>query len=217
MVGTIELRSCFYVFALMLALFVAGFSAVAEACQVTALSSRHNTPINVNRPNNRLFNEVVLHYTNIERCRRGKAPFRSDAKLAGMASGHSKGMGQTGVFSHRVPKRGYETMRDRLDKARVRWRTVAENIAKNYVYAINRRPIMAKVNGPCQFRYTNGQPVPKHTYASLGKAAVAQWMGSSGHRKNILNGRFNRMGAGMFVNPRTSTCGDVFLTQNFAD
>ncbi len=205
------------IFFLVLAAAVGGAGSAA-ACTAPQLTTAHKAAINVSRPNQTLFNEAVLHFINIERCRNGRAPFQSDSRLVSMAAGHSEGMARTRVFSHRIPKAGYETMNKRLAAARIKWRAVAENIAKNYVYAINNRMISAKTGGRCVFYYAgSGDQVPRHSYASLAQAAVAQWMNSPAHRRNILDRRFSRIGSGMGVDTRTSTCGDVYLTQDFAN
>ena len=46
----------------------------------------------------------------------------------------------------------------------------------------------------------------------LGADAVKHWMGSPGHRANILNGSFNRIGIGSYQHR-----GRVYLTQNFGN
>lgn len=190
----------------------------AEACTVKALNSRHNQVINTQRPNNRLFNEAVLHFVNRERCRSNRSPMRTDSKLVTMAAGHSEGMARVRRMAHQIPRAGYETMAKRLQRARVDFNAAAENIARNYVYALSNRPISTRTAGRCQFFYAgSNQPVPKHSYASLANEVVTQWMRSSGHRRNILDRRFSRMGAAFGVNNAGSACGDVFLTQNFAN
>ncbi len=190
---------------------------IALACSAGSLSAKAGKPINTERPDNATFNQAVLHYLNKERCRAGRSALRSDRGLISMAAGHSTGMAKTGVFGHKIPYSGRETMSKRLKRSKVKWKKAAENIAKNYVYALNGRPIQAKVSSQCSFKYTNGQPVPKHSYASLAKEAVGQWMGSSGHRRNILDRKFNRVGTAFAVDRRGPLCGNVFLTQNFAN
>ena len=202
--------------AFALVLGVAG--AEAATCKVPSLGKRHTQPINVKSPDQSAFHEAVLHYVNLERCRNGRVPFASDGRLAKMAAGHSDGMARTRTFSHKVPRSGYTTMKERLSRAGVKWRAAAENIAKNFVYSINGKPISTKTGGKCVFYYAgSGKQVPKHSYASLAQAAVAQWMNSPGHRKNIMDRRFNRTGAGLAVDTKSATCGEVYLTQNFAN
>ncbi len=190
----------------------------AGACTISALSSRHNQPINTQRPDQRIFNEAVLHFVNRERCRNNRAPLRTESKLVSMAAGHSAGMARVRTMAHQIPRAGYETMSKRLQRARVDFKAAAENIARNYVYALSNRPISTRTAGRCQFFYAgSNQPVPKHSYASLAQEVVGQWMRSSGHRRNILDRRFSRMGAAFGVNSGGSACGEVFLTQNFTN
>jgi uncharacterized protein YkwD len=203
---------------LLLAAISLAVPSFASACTVPALTARHQQPINISRPDNRLFNEAVLHYINLERCKNGRQPFKSDSRLVGMAAGHSNGMARTRTFAHRIPRAGYETMVKRLDRAGVNFKAAAENIARDYVYVIASRPISTKTAGRCQFFYSgSGEPVPKHSYQSLARDAVNLWMGSAGHRRNILDRRFTRTGAAFGVNPNGSACGEVYLTQNFAN
>ena len=206
------------VFGLVLACLIFSMPSTGYACSVNALSNRHKQAINTSRPNNKLFNEAVLHYINLERCRNNRAPFKTDSRLVSMAAGHSNGMARVRTMAHRIPRSGYETMAKRLKRAGLRFNAAAENIARNYVYALSGRPIAAKSAGQCQFYYSsNGKQVPKHSYESLAREVVTQWMSSAGHRRNIMDRRFSRTGAAFGVNPNGSACGEVYLTQNFAN
>ena len=178
------------VIGLVLASLVFSVPSTGFACSVNALSNRHKQAINTSRPNNKVFNEAVLHYINIERCRNNRTPLKSDSRLISMAAGHSKGMASFGTMAHKIPRSGYETMAKRLKRSGLRFNAAAENIARNYVYALSGRPIAAQSAGPCQFFYSsNGQQVPKHSYQSLAREVVSRWMKSSGHRKNIMDRR----------------------------
>lgn len=203
---------------LVLASIIFSMPTQGYACSINALSNRHKQPISTSRPNNRLFNEAVLHYINRERCRNNRVPFKSDSRLVTMAAGHSSGMARTSTFSHHIARSGYETMARRLKRSGLRFNAAAENIARNYVYVLSGRPISAKSAGPCKFYYSgSGQQVPKHSYQSLAREVVSQWMNSSGHRRNIMDRRFSRTGAAFGVDPSGRVCGEVYLTQNFAN
>ena len=56
-----------------------------------------------------------------------------------------------------------------------------------------------------------------HTYASLAQEVVARWLASPKHRASLLSPSFQRLGAGMGVDPKGPACGDFYLVQNFAD
>lgn len=109
-------------------------------------------------------------------------------------------------------------MAERLSKAGVRFRTAGENIAQRKLYQLTGRAILIKAATSCNMRYADTrQPVPRHTYRSLAKSAVTAWMNSAGHRHNILNRSFGRVGTGLGINQAGAACGTVYLTQNFAD
>ena len=107
-------------------------------------------------------------------------------------------------------------MAQRLKNAGVRAATAGENIAMDKLFALIGRPISAKSSGKCQFFYVGGDPVPMHSYNSLAKQVVARFMASSKHRANILNARFVRGATGMGIDQGSATCGDIYITQDFA-
>ena len=73
---------------------------------------------------------------------------------------------------------------------------------------------MLSTSQQCRFASQSGDPLPAHSYASLARHAVGLWMGSSGHRKNILNPQVTRVStAAAFGNGQY--CGQFWLTQNF--
>ncbi len=99
----------------------------------------------------------------------------------------------------------------------IKARQAAENIAMDKVYRLLGRPIAMGYQG-CNFTYGDTKtPVPIHTYASLAKQVVDRWYKSPGHKKNLLNPKFRRLGSGVGIDPNGPACGDFYLTQNFAD
>ena len=54
-----------------------------------------------------------------------------------------------------------------------------------------------------------------HSYASLARRAVAVWMASPGHRRNILDPALRRVAGAAAIQPGPH-CGRVWLTQTFA-
>lgn len=176
-----------------------------------------NQAINPNNPNSALFSAAVRYYTNIERCRRGLTPLAADGNLLSAAVAHSVNMARANNMSHTLNVRGQRSMSDRMRSFSVSYRTAAENIAQNFLFAIVGRPISTSRNGQCGFVYAdNGQPVPQHSYNSLAATQVAGWMASSKHRDNIMNRRVTRMEAGIGYAPDGQTCGRIYVSQNFA-
>ena len=59
--------------------------------------------------------------------------------------------------------------------------------------------------------------MPIHTYASLAREVVARWLASPKHRASLLSKSYQRLGAGVGVDPHGPACGDLYLVQDFAD
>ncbi|MBP7240809.1 CAP domain-containing protein [Amaricoccus sp.] len=177
--------------------------------------ARFDRPVGPEGPDERLFQEAVLFYVNVERRRAGQRSLANDAKLARVAAGHAANMAAHRLMSHRlaVPKGG--KLVERLQGNGVPYRRAGENIAMDKAFRLVGRPISTRAVG-CAFTYADtGEPVPRHTHASLATAAVTRWMNSKGHRDNILDPNFRRMGAGAAIDPGGPACGDVYLAQNF--
>ena len=189
--------------------------ASASTCG-SVLPGKANSRINPGRPSQEIFNATVVHYMNLERCRRGLAPFALDPRLLAAAATHSRNMAADESFSHRSRHAGQQTMAQRLKYAGVRAATAGENISMDKLFALIGRPISTKSSGKCQFFYVGGEPVPMHSYNSLAKQAVARFMASSKHRANILNPRFVRGATGLGIDQSSATCGDIYITQDFA-
>lgn len=118
---------------------------------------------------------------NAERRKRGERPLAFDSGLTRIARQHSQNMAQQNFFSH-VGRDGRDATA-RAEAVGIRdWRSMGENIAYNYE------------------RY----PDPVAT-------AVEQWMRSTKHRDNILNGDFTHTGLGI----ARSADGRLYFTQVF--
>lgn len=118
---------------------------------------------------------------NAERRKRGERPLSFDAGLARIARQHSLNMAQQNFFSH-IGRDGRDATA-RAEAVGIRdWRSMGENIAYNHE------------------RY----PDPVAT-------AVEQWMRSTKHRENILNGDFTHTGLGI----ARSADGRLYFTQVF--
>ena len=98
------------------------------------------------------------------------------------------------------------------------FRTAAENIAMDKVYRLLGRPISVSCRG-CSFIYADTrEPVPVHTYASLAAAGGVPLAGlAEAPRSRCSRPGFQRLGAGVGVDPSGPACGDFYLVQNFAD
>ena len=111
-------------------------------------------------------------------------------------------------------------MKDRLRRVGINNAYMAENIA--YISLLDRdpaRPLYTPEQNGGYFSYTyKGEPLRNHTYLSLAKAVVEQWMHSPGHRENILNGHYVYLGCGVahYRDARFHNMDHFKLTQDFS-
>lgn len=174
-------------------------------------------PISTQKPNQELFNEAVLLFSNAARRQHGRPPLAADAALARAASDHARNMARLKTHAHELPVRGQRDLRQRIKRQSVDYRIAAENIAMDKVYRLLGRPISSQYSG-CSFRYGDTrEKVPVHTYASLAKQVVSRWLASPKHQENLLSRNFQRLGAGIGIDPAGPACGDLYLVQDLAD
>lgn len=199
---------------------LASIVAVLTAAPVSAgesLPKRLQQPISAERPDQRLFDEAVLLYSNAVRRQNGRAPLQSDPRLSQAAADHARNMARLRTHSHELPVRGQANLTQRMRRQSVDFRLAAENIAMDKVYRLLGRPISVSSRG-CSFVYGDTrQAVPIHTYASLAQQVVTRWLASPKHRESLLSRRYERIGAGFGVDPSGAACGDLYLVQTFAD
>jgi uncharacterized protein YkwD len=179
---------------------------------------RHlHQPIPVSQPDQDLFNQAVLLFSNAARRQHGRPLLQADPGLARAAGDHARNMARLRTHSHELPVRGQRHLEQRIKRHSVDYSRAAENIAMDKVYRLLGRPISA-ASPDCAFRYGDTQaPVPRHTYASLAEQVVTRWLASPGHQKNLLDAKYQRLGAGIGVDPAGPACGDFYLVQDFAD
>lgn len=108
-------------------------------------------------------------------------------------------MAQAGAISHvNTSDRARRTLEDRIRAAGITFRFIAENVAVNFAIDYEaRRPVYPRRGpaGEALFSYTgDGPPLRPHTYASMARAVVSQWMNSSGHRQNLLSREAKHLG-----------------------
>lgn len=140
---------------------------------------------------------------NAERQKAGLTPLAWSGELGSIAREHSRDMADRNYFSHYSPEG--EGPLERYKKAgfscqvRVGFRIYegGENIFQNNLYS--------------SVMYING--VPHYNWNSLeeiARSTVKGWMGSPGHRRNILEPVFKSEGIGVFIKN-----GEVFITEDF--
>jgi uncharacterized protein YkwD len=192
-------------------------AAAAAQADPARVPQHLHAPISVDGPDQTLFNEAVLIYSNAVRRQHGRPPLRLDPGLSRAAAEHALNMARLRTHSHELPVRGQKKLSQRIKRQSLSFRQAAENIAMDKVYRLLGRPISMSSRG-CDFRYGDTmQPVPIHTYASLAEQVVSRWLASPKHRTSLLSATYRRLGAGVGVDPEGPACGDLYLVQDFAD
>jgi len=188
----------------------------AATCTGQSLDARFNRPVLQGNFDNALFDAAVLHYTNERRCANGIAPLAGDPLLQNAAGIHSADMATHRFFSHNSVVPGRETLDDRLKASGVKLRSAAENIAtRPRLQIAGGQPFYVVDSANCQFT-SNGKEVQPHTYNSIAESFVTQWENSPGHRENLFNPEFTKLGSGGSIQSNEQVCGDIVATQNFA-
>jgi len=140
--------------------------------------------------------EALVHQRiNEIRTREGLATLDYDPTVASVARAHSEDMHARDYFDHVNPDG--ESPWDRYgDVAGETCTAYGENVAYNWLG----RDVQT---GDGTERYDTNE--------EIAAAVVEQWMGSSGHRQNVLSDRWTSEGVGVYV----ADDGKVFVTQNF--
>lgn len=143
---------------------------------------------------------------NSERKENGLAPLKWDEKLSGIARKHGRDMAARRYFSHTNHKgedptaRGLrEGFRCAKRKGAFRLEGLAENLFQSTLYT--------------SITYRNG--VPAYAWSSweeIAHSAVQGWMGSPGHRRNILNPDYDREGIGVFLSGKDNR---IYIVEMF--
>lgn len=148
--------------------------------------------------------EMRIHdLINLERQKAGLRPLELDKRLSIIARGHSQDMAQRNYFNHispegenplmRYKKNGY-VCRNRVGRYVIEG---GENIFQNNLYNSIRI-----VNGREYYDWNSMEDIARST--------VKGWMGSPGHRKNILRPAYRSEGIGVSIKKEK-----VYITQNF--
>ena len=133
----------------------------------------------------------VIHVaTNEAREAAGLPPLARDANLDGIARGHAADMASRAYFSHDSPEGLGPTDR-----------------AASAGYACEKRIGAVIWTGVAENIYMSGHAAYTEAVAA---GAVDSWMDSAGHRQNILDGRYDRLGVGVVIGG-----GDFYAVQNF--
>ena len=176
-------------------------------------------PIVFEDPNLALIQAAIFHLTNHEREEAGRDPFdyRPDLEMA--ARLHAQAMSDHNFYSHRSPLSGMERVGDRLAHVGVETNRWGENITQVFGIHYTGGGVYTPPQTGGHFAYElDGNPIPPRTALQIAEDAVAGWMNSPGHRRNILNSRFQYLGVGTahFYLRRFHDMDSFYAVQKFA-
>jgi len=165
-----------------------------------------------------LLESALLASTNQERIQRGLPPLIRNDRLAQSARRYSEDMRRRQKISHVSPTYGLETLPARLEQAGIAPvnASVAENLAVDYCLVISGIPFYLENRSGTE-RYMDARtrkPVRPYTYHAFARQVVDRWIQSPGHRENLLNPGFQRIGIGVSAG-RYRGLDAIYVTQHF--
>lgn len=193
--------------------FAAG---AAEACS-RAMPNGADALIRADqRISQALADAAIQAELNYHRCKAGLPPLKRAKALSTVAGTHANWMASARQLSHRSSVSGQSTAAARLKSSGIRFRAGSENIGYIARYQLDGRRFMIRDRANCGFATQGGQPIPPHSYASMARTIVDLWMGSKGHRRNILDRKVTQVGSAVGFDPRSEYCGRLYISQSFA-
>jgi uncharacterized protein YkwD len=191
-------------------------SGAASACSLDMPAAASSRAVNDGPLDAALLDSAVRAEVNYARCRSGLRALQNGGDaLTRAAEAHSRWMVSARTLSHRSNVSGRSTLSERIRAAGYQIRTGSENIGYVSRYQIDGAPFRIVDSGSCRFASNAGQPLPTHSYATVARQIVAEWMRSAGHRRNILDSRVTRVATGAVVDRNGPYCGRVWFTQKF--
>lgn len=139
--------------------------------------------------------EMRIHkLTNVERRKKGLSALDYDNRLSAIARKHSQDMAKRNFFSHENPDG-----KDPTDRGKAAKYPIRKDQGAFYSVGLGENLFMTSTYE--SMKYINGK-LASCDWLSLdeiAKSTVDGWMNSPGHRKNILNSRFDREGIGVVL------------------
>lgn len=168
----------------------------------------------------KLLNAAIFYVSNEQRKKNVRAAFEYSPELEAAAAAHSYDMSTQHFFSHTSRVKGKAQVKDRLNLQGIENTSMGENIAKSFLLVLESNESYRPPQSDLEpFRYAqSGDVIPYRTYLDFAKDVVASWMQSPGHRKNLLNKAFTRLGCGTYIDLQQSfdQVPMIISTQNFS-
>jgi uncharacterized protein YkwD len=165
-----------------------------------------------------LLERAIIYFTNREREKHRLRSCRYEEKLREAARSHSEEMVRHRYFSHESPIPENRELLDRIKKVQIPLANtvMGENIGVDYLLKIAGVPYY-KTYRQGKIVYISvdtEEPIGYQSYWDFAKSMVDNWMKSSGHRENILNEKFDRIGIGVAAGAFKGFDA-IYVTQNF--
>ncbi|MFH1320759.1 MAG: CAP domain-containing protein [Bacteroidota bacterium] len=177
---------------------------------------RLNKPIDFEIPDIELLNAAIFHLTNKERKKRKKTVLVFSTELCKAARFHSEQMRDKRFFSHKnIKDKEFYSPGDRIKYFGGKFNGWGENISK--YPAVDYREIY-RYGILSLLPWGKEKIITPFTYLELAESMVKGWMGSYGHRKNILHPDFRFLGYGVALHGNTYKSKKkkyAYATQNF--
>ena len=168
--------------------------------------------------NRDLIESEIIRFTNKVRTRHRLDSCIYNEQLRNAARRHSEAMARYDFFSHESPVPDNRRFIDRLKNAGLSLGNteVGENIGVDYFLMIASVPYYKTYsNGKVVYiAHDSGEPIEYQTYEEFAERMVDSWMRSKGHRENILNETFKRIGIGV-ASGKFKGMEAIYVTQNF--
>jgi uncharacterized protein YkwD len=169
---------------------------------------------------------TVVELVNQQRAHLQLPPLLPDDRLHAAAKAHSDDMAERNYFDHTSPAPESWTFQDRISAAGYHWDrpggAAAENISSGVGRYQDAHSVVfgtALIDDLLDFAAQRGLPVAGEDWEAIGAGWRADdwqdwagwqkernqptgWMGSEGHRSNVLDGRFAHIGVGYAVTRR---------------
>ena len=195
---------------------ILGLATSAAACDRPTVAGGYSIIEPNGKFNQRLFDEAIRSEVNFYRCKSGLKPLAAAPRLARVAETHARWMAKSSTVSHNSTVRGQSTVKSRIIASGIPIRAGSENIGMVHRFQIDGSSFRIRNSAACDFATNAGQAIPAHSYNSLARQMVGLWMGSSGHRRNILDPKVSMVATGAGFQPNAPYCGQFFVSQDFA-
>lgn len=179
----------------------------------------HDT-LDLRAPDYSLLQAAVFFVTNRYREKYRLPALRFSPALRNLAAFHSRSMARYKFVDHvNRYQSAYRTLEKRSQRFQAR--AHAENVASEFLYAYRSGSLyyVVQTHGGNQYYTNRNQRIPPHTYLSFAEALVRDWMGSPGHRSNILHPELKSLGCGVRIGvgeARSQSIPLAYATQNFS-